>query len=172
MSRKVLVVILDGKVIDCTSIVKNCPLEITDLVLTADLIVFHMMEFDLILGMDWLSRHYAQIDCRRREVVFNLPAHEQICYIGEFVRLDLFTVKAKQVNKSLVNGDNVYLVMIRDVTVGPKGIQEIPVIEDFPKVFTNELPELPPNRETEFVIELEPATAQCMRHPIRSPQHN
>ncbi|XP_041025421.1 uncharacterized protein LOC121265826 [Juglans microcarpa x Juglans regia] len=60
-------------------------------------------------GKEWTGRHYAQIDCRRWEVVFNLPTTEKICYMRGFVRLDLFTVMAKQVKKSLVNGDNVYL---------------------------------------------------------------
>ncbi|XP_040990461.1 uncharacterized protein LOC121237683 [Juglans microcarpa x Juglans regia] len=167
MSRKVLVAIPDWKVIGCTSIVKNCPLEIADLVLTVDLIVFHMMKFDPILGMDWLSRHYAQINCQRREVVFNLPACERIFNMGEAVRLDLFKVTAEQVRKSLVNRDNVYLVMIRDVTVGPKGIKGITTIEDFLKVFIDELLGLPPDRETKFVVELEPAIALVHKAPYR-----
>ncbi|XP_041011297.1 uncharacterized protein LOC121255072 [Juglans microcarpa x Juglans regia] len=167
MSRKVLVAIPDGNVMGCTSIITNCPLEIPNLVLTADLIIFHMMEFDLILGMDWLSRHYAQIDCRRWEVVFNLPACEMICYMGEFVRLDLFTVTVEQVKKSLVNRDIVYLVMIKDVKEGPEGIQRIPVIEDFSKVFADELLGLPPDRETKFVIELEQATTLVHKSPYR-----
>ncbi|XP_041025448.1 uncharacterized protein LOC121265845 [Juglans microcarpa x Juglans regia] len=112
----------------------------------------------VITGMHWLSGHYSQIDCPRREVVINLPARERICYMGETIRLDLSTVTAKQVKKSLVNGDNIYLVMMMDVMVGPKEIQGISVIEDFPRVFTDELPRLPLDRETEFVIELEPAT--------------
>ncbi|XP_040990448.1 uncharacterized protein LOC121237671 [Juglans microcarpa x Juglans regia] len=140
MSRKVLVAIPDVKVISCTSVVKNCLLEIANLVLTVDLIVFHMMEFDLILRMDWLSRHYAQIDCRRGEVVFNLATRERICYMCETVWLGLSTVTVEQVKNNFVNGANVYLVMMRDVTVGPKEIPGILVIEDFPKVFADELP--------------------------------
>ncbi|XP_042950211.1 uncharacterized protein LOC122282320 [Carya illinoinensis] len=63
MPQKVLVAIPYEKIIGCTSIVKNCQLEIANLVLTMDLIVFRIMEFNLILGMDWLLRHYAKIDC-------------------------------------------------------------------------------------------------------------
>ncbi|XP_041026913.1 uncharacterized protein LOC121267106 [Juglans microcarpa x Juglans regia] len=120
MSQKVLVAILDGKVIGCTSVVKNGPLEITNLVLTAYLIVFHLMEFNLILGMNWLSRHYAKIDCQRREVVFDLPAQERICYMGEAIRLDPSVVMPEQVKKSLMNGDIVYLVMMTNITEEPK----------------------------------------------------
>ncbi|XP_040987695.1 uncharacterized protein LOC121235418 [Juglans microcarpa x Juglans regia] len=105
------------------------------------------------------GKHYAEKDCQRCEVVFNLPACERICYMGEFGRLDLFTVMAEQVKKSLVIGDEVNLVMIRDIKEGLEGIQGIPMIEDFPKDFADELPGLPPERETEFVIELESATA-------------
>ncbi|XP_035539641.1 uncharacterized protein LOC118344015, partial [Juglans regia] len=117
--------------------------------------------------MDWLSRHYAQIDCQRQEVVFNLTAREWICSMGETVRIDLSTVTGEQVKKYLVNGENVYLVMMIDVMVGSKEIQGIPVIEDFPRVFADELPGLPPDRRPKFVIELEPATTPVHKAPYR-----
>ncbi|XP_035544626.1 uncharacterized protein LOC118348008 [Juglans regia] len=97
--------------------------------------------------------------------MFNLLACERICYMGEFVRLDLFMVTVEQVKKSLVNGDNVYLVMIRDVKEGPEGIQGIPVIEDFPQVFVDELLRLPLDREMKFVIELELAIVPVHNAP-------
>ncbi|XP_057803218.1 uncharacterized protein LOC131018517 [Salvia miltiorrhiza] len=41
--------------------------------LVADCHVLEMHEFDLILGMDWLSSNYATIRCHQREVVFQRP---------------------------------------------------------------------------------------------------
>ena len=38
--------------------------------LLADLVLLDVMDFDVILGMDWLSQHYATVDCLRKEVIF------------------------------------------------------------------------------------------------------
>ena len=38
--------------------------------LPVDLVLFDVMDFDVILGMDWLSQHYATVDCRRKEVIY------------------------------------------------------------------------------------------------------
>ncbi|XP_040988942.1 uncharacterized protein LOC121236559 [Juglans microcarpa x Juglans regia] len=93
------------------------------------------------------------------------PAKERICYIGETVQLDPSMVTAGQVRKGLMSGDVVYLVMMTNVRKEPKGIQGIPVIEDFPRVFADDLPGLPPNIETEFAIELELAIAPVHKAP-------
>ncbi|WVZ49544.1 hypothetical protein U9M48_000891 [Paspalum notatum var. saurae] len=46
-------------------------------------------------------------------------------------------------------------------------IKKIPVVSDFPDVFPEELPGLPPNRDVEFAIELVPGTAPVSRRPYR-----
>ncbi|XP_042964669.1 uncharacterized protein LOC122298894 [Carya illinoinensis] len=43
----------------CDTILKNCPIDISGRHLLADLVIFDMMGFDVILGMDWLSRTHA-----------------------------------------------------------------------------------------------------------------
>ena len=52
-----------------TLICKRCPIILGHLVLPADLIVLDMRDFDIILKMDWLSEHYAFIDCRSKKVI-------------------------------------------------------------------------------------------------------
>ena len=51
---------------------KRCPISFGHLTLPADLIVLNMKDFDVILGMDWLSEHYAFIDCREKKVICEL----------------------------------------------------------------------------------------------------
>ena len=47
---------------------RDCELEISGILLTVDLRVMDMSEFDVILGMDWLTAHRIVIDCDRRRV--------------------------------------------------------------------------------------------------------
>ena len=49
-------------------ICRDCELEISRILLTVDLRVMDMSEFDIILGMDWLMAHQVVIDCDRRRV--------------------------------------------------------------------------------------------------------
>ena len=49
-------------------ICRGCELEISGILLTADLRVMDMSEFEVILGMDWLTAHRVVIDCDRMRV--------------------------------------------------------------------------------------------------------
>ena len=50
-------------------ICRGCELEISRTLLTVDLRIMDMSEFDVILGMDWLTAYRVVIDCERRRVI-------------------------------------------------------------------------------------------------------
>lgn len=41
--------------------------------LFANLFLLYVMDFDVILGMDWLAQHYATLDYWKKEVIFRIP---------------------------------------------------------------------------------------------------
>ena len=45
--------------------------------LLADLVLLDVINFDVILGMDWLAQHYASLDCREKVVIFRIPNGEE-----------------------------------------------------------------------------------------------
>ena len=49
-------------------ICRGCELEISGTLLTVDLRIMDMSEFDVILGMDWQTAYRVVIDCERRRV--------------------------------------------------------------------------------------------------------
>ena len=49
---------------------RNYPVIVSQKVTSADLVELEMVEFDIILGMDWLHSCYASVDCRIRIVRF------------------------------------------------------------------------------------------------------
>ena len=53
-------------------ICRDCELEISGILLTVDLWVMDISDFDVILGMDWLKAHRVAIDCDSRRI---LPTH-------------------------------------------------------------------------------------------------
>ena len=48
---------------------KNCPLMVHDREFSVDLIALPFHEFNVILGMDWLSKHWAIVDCDKKTVL-------------------------------------------------------------------------------------------------------
>lgn len=143
-------------------------MEVACQMLKVDLIVFHLMEFDIIPGIDWLFRHYTKIGCPKREVVLtHPPTGDRIYFIGVALKLAPLLATTCQVKRRILEGASTYLLVVIDKAEESKGVQGIPVIEDFPKVFVDELSGLPSYLEMEFVIELEPTSAPVHRAPYR-----
>ncbi|TYK20414.1 ty3-gypsy retrotransposon protein [Cucumis melo var. makuwa] len=120
--------------------VKACQIEIAGHVIEVTLLVLDMLDFDVIMGMDWLAANHASIDCSYKKVAFNPPSMASFKFKGEGSRL------LPQVDVSLSSE---------------------PVVRDYPDVFPEELPGLPPHREVEFVIELESGTVPISRASYR-----
>ncbi|GKV13905.1 hypothetical protein SLEP1_g24864 [Rubroshorea leprosula] len=106
--------------------------------LSASLFVLDISDCDIILGMDWLSKHFASIDCHR-----------------------------KWAQKYLVNGCQGFLVSVTDASSVTSRLEDIPVVREFPDVFPEDLPGLPPDREVEFAIDLVPGTGPVSKAPYR-----
>ncbi|CAA0826437.1 Unknown protein, partial [Striga hermonthica] len=50
--------------------------------LSTDAFVLEMRDFDLILGMEWLSFYHANIRCHDREITLYLPGDDSITFLG------------------------------------------------------------------------------------------
>jgi len=55
-------------VVECHVMFENYPLSINHEVFEVDLIQLDLLEFNVVLGMDWLSKHRATMDCQRKKV--------------------------------------------------------------------------------------------------------
>ena len=65
----------------------------------ADLILLDIHEFDVILGMDWLSRHHATVDCYRKEVRFCTQGQTEVVFYGLQKTLPNSIMTAMKANK-------------------------------------------------------------------------
>ena len=70
LKHKLVVMTPLGKQIIRTFVFKGCEILIEGVMLKANLIPLEMWDFDVILGMDWLSTHRASMDCFTKKVVF------------------------------------------------------------------------------------------------------
>jgi hypothetical protein len=97
-----------------------------------------------------LSKHKVLIDCAKKSVKLTTPDGKELEFVTELV------VTAKGVA-------NWVKVNQLDASQGP----EVPVVSEFPNVFTEELAGMPPDCDIKFVIELMPGTTPIYRSPYR-----
>ena len=61
----------------------DSPIRIQEYEFPGDLIELSFKEFDVILGMDWLSRHQVIMDCRMKRVTLRTPNEDEVTFIDE-----------------------------------------------------------------------------------------
>ena len=126
--------------------VPNVGIEMGDYRFLASPIVLGDSDIDLILGMDWLSKHKAMLDCAAREIQLTHSSEEVIIYAARDETIRLFSLN----KKGKLNA-----------------ISQIPVVCEYQDVFPEELPGMPPHRPVEFIIDLEPGTEPVCKRPYK-----
>ena len=147
--------------------IKACEIEIAGRVLDVTLLVLDMRDFDVILGMDWLATNHASIDCSRKEVVFSPPTASSFKFKGVGTVVLPKVISAMKASKLLNQGTWSILASVVDTREGETSLTSEPVVREYPDVFPKDLPGLPPHREVDFAIELEPNTTPISRAPYR-----
>ena len=112
------------------------------------------MTFFVILGMDWLSRHHATVDCYRKGVRFCRPGETEVIFYGLRKILPTSTMTAMRDSKMLRKSYQGYLAYAIEVRDSGSRLEDIPVVREFMDVFLEDLAGIPPNREIDFQIEL------------------
>jgi hypothetical protein len=126
----------------------NVPVTLVERDFPTNMIVLQGQDIDVILGMNWLAQHKAILNIDLRTI--------RLSYGHEEVLLSIpVAILAKPFGR-------VYEAIIPE-------IQDIPVVCEFPGVFPEDLPGLPPKRDVEFVVELKPGTTPISRRSYRMP---
>ena len=83
--------------------------------LPCDLVELDMMDFDVILGMDWLHAYYASIDCRTHRVKFKFPNEPVLEWESQDVVVKGIFISCIKACKLISKGCLYHLVRVRDV---------------------------------------------------------
>ena len=97
----------------------------------ADLILLDIHDFNVILGMDWLSRHHATVDCYRKEVRFCRPGQTEVVFYGLRKTLPnsiMIGMKASKMLRKSYQGYLGYAIEERD---SGSRLEDIPVVREF-----------------------------------------
>jgi hypothetical protein len=133
-----------GRVIT-KELVMHTPLNLTGKLFRTSLIVVDGQGIDVILGMNWMKGHKAQLDIVSRTVSLDSPANGVV----------VLQLPPSATKHSLVHH-----------TTAQK-LKDIPIAREYPDVFLDDLPGMPPDRDVEFTIELQPGTTLISRCPYK-----
>ena len=157
-----------GEILLSEFVLKEMPIMINGVTLRVDLIAIEMKDFDVILGMDFLGKHNAIIDCRHRRVTFRPNGGEEFAFKGRSLLNPKMMISAMQARRMLANGCMGFLASAVDKTKEKENDpSSVPVVREFVEVFPEELPGIPPEREISFEIELMPGTGPISKAPYR-----
>ncbi|KAG5536038.1 hypothetical protein RHGRI_023734 [Rhododendron griersonianum] len=156
-----------GSGVICSTVYKACDILIGSAHLLVDLIPLNMSHFDVILGMDWLTSNFATIDCIAKRVMIQIPDKGDITFEGKAVVPPPYLISAMHARRLINKGCQGYLCSILTTESGVTTLQDIPIVNEFPDVFPEDLPGLLVDREIEFVIDLVPGTQPISKTPYR-----
>ena len=144
-------------------ICRGCELEISRTLLTVDLRIMDMSEFDVILGMDWLTVYRVVIDCERRSVTAYTQDSTRVVFQG-----DKHNIFPQTVYESRCQGQLAGWLASLTLEDEVRPDLDLPrVVCEYEDVFPDELPRLPPHRVVDFGIELHPGTSPISMTPHR-----
>jgi hypothetical protein len=123
------------------------PIKFGSLIIKTTILIMGLESVDIILGTDWLSRHQALLDIAARAIEIHSPT------CGEITLYLLSQGCTRSCAFALIESP----------------IGRIPVVCEYPDVFPDKLPGMPPDRDIEFAIELQPGTAPISKRPYRMP---
>src|SRR5688572_26991763 len=156
-----------GESIVARKVYKQCPIFIMHKMVPCDLIELDMIDFDVILGVDWLHASYASIDSRTRGVKFHFPNESVLEWEGRDSVVKGKIISCLEAHKMISKGCIYHIVRVRDVESEVPPLESVPVVSQFPDVFPDDLPGMPPEREIDLGIDLLPDTRPISIPPYR-----
>jgi hypothetical protein len=126
-------------------VVLTIPLNFARRVYKTSLIILDGQGIEVILGMSWMKEYKALLDTAAHTVQLDSPVHGIAV-----LQLSTLPVTASSLHH-----------------LGAPSLEDIPVAREYPDVFSDDLPGMPPDRDVEFTIELQPGTTPISRRPYK-----
>lgn len=119
-----------------------------------DLVIFEMVDFDVILGMTWISPNFEIFDCNAKTVMLAKPGTDPLVWEGDYTSTPVHIISFLRAKKMVSKGCLAFLAHLRDDTTQVPSIESVSVVREFLDVFPVDLPGMPPDRDIDFCIDL------------------
>nr|GEX76769.1 putative reverse transcriptase domain-containing protein [Tanacetum cinerariifolium] len=156
----------DGRVASTNIVLKGCTINLVGRLFKIDLMPIELGTFDVIIDMDWLVEQDVVIVYGKK--VVHVPYKNKTLVVeGDRGASRLKVISCIKARKFIERGSQLFVAHVTEKEPQEKWIEDVPVIRDFPEVFPDDLPGLPPPRQVEFRIKLVPGAAPVACAPYR-----
>nr|GEX80878.1 reverse transcriptase domain-containing protein [Tanacetum cinerariifolium] len=168
--------LVDGRIILLNTLIRGCTLNILNHPFNIDLMPVEMGSFDVIIGMDWLFEYHAVIVCDEKLV--RVPFGDEILIFDgderkKWTESRVNIISCTKTQRYLLKGCPIFLALVTTKEAEDKSkekrLEDVPIVQDFLEVFSEDFPGIPPTHQVEFQIDLVPGAAPVARAPYRLP---
>ncbi|XP_070028806.1 uncharacterized protein [Nicotiana sylvestris] len=142
-----------GDTIIVDRVYRSCVVTIGGLETRVDLLLLSMVDFDEILGMDWLSPCHAILDYHAKTITLAIPGLPQIKWRGSLDYVPSRVISFLKAQRMVKKGCLSYLAFVRDISAEIPTIDSVLVVQDILDVFPADLPSMSPDRDIDFGID-------------------
>ncbi|KAD5318277.1 hypothetical protein E3N88_18223 [Mikania micrantha] len=161
-----IIEVANEKQITVSTVYRNCP-TLNGHTFTIDLIPMELGSFDIIVGMDWLSSNRVEVICSEKLLRVPLPNDRVLEVRGDQAKQSVKIISCIKARKCLQKQCVEFLAHVVEKEKDKKKIQDVSVVKEYPEVFPEHLPGLPPARPVEFRIDLVPRATPVAKSPYR-----
>ncbi|GKC15291.1 putative reverse transcriptase domain-containing protein [Tanacetum coccineum] len=156
----------DGNLVGTNTVIQGCTLILLNQPFKIDLMPIKLGSFDVVIGMDWLSKYHHRIICDEKVVHISIE-DETLIIQGDRSKTRLSLISYIKTERYISRGCQVFVAQVMEKKSDEKRLEDIPVVSGFLEVFTKDLPGLPLIRQVEFQIDLIPGAEPVARAPYR-----
>jgi hypothetical protein len=136
-----------GGKIATNQLIQSVPISLGSKIFKTTLLILGLEGMDIILGADWMTHHQVVLDVAARALEIRSPTSEDL----------VLYLPSQDSTQSCA-----FAMM-------ESPVKKIPVVCEYADVFPDELLGMPPDRDIEFAIELQPGTTPISMRPYRMP---
>ncbi|GJU38520.1 putative reverse transcriptase domain-containing protein [Tanacetum coccineum] len=153
-------VVSDGRIAETNTMLRGCMLGLLGHLFNIYLMPVELSSFDVIIGMDWLVNHHTMIVYD--EKIVRIHYGDEVLIVqgdrsGEGKKLKLSIISCTKTQKYIKKGCPISLAQVTENETEDnseeKRLKDVPTVQEFSKVFLEDLPNLPPTRQVEFQID-------------------
>ncbi|KAI3746498.1 hypothetical protein L6452_08932 [Arctium lappa] len=148
-------------------VLRECTLGIEGKEFPINLMSMVISGFDVVVGMNWLANNHAETVYSKKLFRLHIPSGDVVVVYGEKRKGDVAIITMPKARKCLVKGCPSFLAYVIDAKLEKKKLEDVKLAREFPDVFPDDFPGLPPDRQVEFRIHLIPGEAPISWAPYR-----
>ncbi|KAK1421839.1 hypothetical protein QVD17_24504 [Tagetes erecta] len=134
--------------------IEGCTITLLGRSFPTDLCIITLGSFEVILGMDWLSKFDANIVCRERWVRLKALDGSPITVYGDQESKIPRVISMMKANRLIQQGCNSFLAYVKDVEGEPKQLLDVPIVCKFPEPVAKAPYRLAPSEMKELMTQL------------------